>query len=476
MKKMLFAMMVASGAAMSLSAKLDLIPMPREVKTLDGECRAFDGPRVEIAATIPPEGYELSITPDGVTIRHSDDAGLFYAKMTLKQLREGATDGAMPCAEIKDSPMFKWRGVMLDEARHFFGKADVKKILDEMSWYKLNVFHWHLTDNQGWRLDVPGFPMLTTAGGAYSADDVREVLAYAKERHITVVPEIDFPGHFGAACRAYPSFGCKPRARVMCVGNPEAIVFAEKVLDRVCELFPSEVIHIGGDECPRKQWESCPRCREFVVREGLKGVEDIQPWITRRLAACLAAKGRRAMGWEEIVVGRGKADANGESENKGSLGSALLPEKTTLVMGYHLEPGAKAVNMGYEAVLCPNWNCYFDYEQQLPDDRYSYFLPGKRWLPLKNVYKFNPFDGVAEKNRPRILGGQCCNWTEKTKSFDALEWKLWPRALALAEVLWTFPDVGKRDFAEFSRRAEMHQRRLSEKSVNCAPVMAPTEQ
>ena len=164
MKKMLLAIIVASGVALTLFAKLDLIPMPREVKVSDGECRAVDAPRVEIAATIPPEGYELSITPDGVTIRHSDDAGLFYAQMTLKQLLDGAADGALPCVEIKDAPAFRWRGVHLDEARHFFGKTAVKRILDEMSWYKLNVFHCHLTDSQAWVLDVPGYPKLVRQG------------------------------------------------------------------------------------------------------------------------------------------------------------------------------------------------------------------------------------------------------------------------------------------------------------------------
>lgn len=237
--------------------------------------------------------------------------------------------------------------------------------------------------------------------------------------------------------------------------------------DEILDVFSREMY---GQPPPVLSGVRCPR-----GVEGSRGYTALAYAPSCR-TPCSEGTPGDGLGGEEIVVGRGKADANGESDNKGSLGSSLLPEKTTLVMGYHLELGAKAVNMGYGAVLCPIWNCYFDYDQQLPDDRYSYLLPGKRWLPLKNVYKFNPFDGVAEKNRPRILGGQCCNWTEKTKSFDALEWKLWPRALAIAEVLWTFPDIGKRDFAEFSRRAEIHQRRLSEKSVNCAPVMAPTEQ
>ncbi len=463
------------------TTQLELVPMPREVKVSDGECRAVDATKAEVVATIPPEGYELSITPDGVTIRHSDDAGLFYAQMTLKQLLDGAADGALPCVEIKDAPAFRWRGVHLDEARHFFGKTAVKRILDEMSWYKLNVFHWHLTDGQAWVLDVPGYPKLVRQGLGknfgekvgpfyYTANDVKEILEYAAKRHITVVPEIDFPGHFAAACRAYPDLACKGGGKVMCVGNTNAVAFAEKVLDYVCELFPSHDIHIGGDECPRKFWAKCPRCRAFVEREGLKDAEDIQPWLTRHLAAYLEAKGRRAIGWEEIVVGRGKADANGESENKDGAKSSLLPEKNVLVMGYHKAAAARSANMGYQVVSCPNWHCYFDYTQQLKDDPVYYFLPDGRWLPLEEVYWFDPFDGVAAESRANIVGGQCCNWTEKTLNLYDLEWKMWPRGLALAEILWTNPDPSKRDFVEFSARAAEHRRRLIREHVNCAPL------
>ena len=467
--------------ATTLSAKGALIPMPREVKATGGECRKSDAPKAEVVATIPPEGYELSVTPDGVTIRHSDDAGLFYATMTLRELRDGAADGALPCVEIKDAPAFRWRGVHLDEARHFFGKAAVKRVLEEMSWYKFNVFHWHLTDSQAWVLDVPGYPKLVRQGKGkefgekigpfhYTERDVKEILDYAAARQITVVPEIDFPGHFAAACRAYPDLACQGGGKVMCVGNTNAVAFAEKVLDYVCELFPSRDIHIGGDECPRKFWAKCPRCRALVEREGLKDAEDIQPWLTRRLAAYLEAKGRRSIGWEEIVVGRGKADANGESENKDGAKSSLLPEKNVLVMGYHKAAAAKSANMGYTVVSCPNWHCYFDYTQQLEDDPFNYFLPKGRWLPLEAVYRFDPFEGVEPERRANILGGQCCNWTEKTTNLTELEWKMWPRGLALAEILWTNPDPAKRDFAEFSTRAAEHRRRLIHEHVNCAPL------
>ena len=468
------------------TTQLELVPMPREVKVSDGECRAVDAPKAEVVATIPPEGYELSITPDGVTIRHSDDAGLFYAQMTLKQLREGATDGALPCVEIKDAPAFRWRGVQLGETQRLFGKGTIKRILDLMARYKFNVFHWHFTDDKGWRIDFPEYPDLARKSARpglcaneqaifYSKEDVREILAYAKERHIMVVPEVDFPGHCGAVAAAYPEFTCrvggKKRPNVLCAGNPDALAFAERALDWVCELFPDVPIHIGGDECSRRFWAKCPKCRALVEREGLKGVEDIQPWVTRRLVAHLAAKGRRAIGWEEVVVGFGKIDANGESENDQPVKSVLLPDKAaTIVMGYHAKPGALSANMGYDVVMCPNWHCYFDYSQRLPEDPYRYHAPDLRWCPFESAYSFDPFEGVAESNRVHVVGGECCNWTSKTFCSRELEWKMWPRALATAEILWTYPDPANRDFAEFSARAAEHRRRLIREHVNCAPL------
>jgi len=474
-----FASMVVAWEVFAMPA---LIPAPREMTVTGGVCSsATEAPKVEVVASIPPEGYELSITANGVTIRHSDDAGLFYAKVTLEQLKSPET-ATLPCLEIKDSPAFKWRGLMLDESRRFFGKPAVKKLLDLMARYKMNVFHWHLTDDQSWRLFIPEYPELVKKGRKsgsheyeeppfYTENDVREILAYATERHITVVPEIDFPGHFGAVVRAYPQFACAKGARnAMCVGNPDAVRFAEKVLDRVCELFPSKVVHIGGDECKAGPWAKCPRCTALVKRENLGSVKGIQPWLTRHLAEYLAAKGRRLCGWEEIAVGFGKPDARGESNNDTSLPDALLPPKEVLVMGYHVKPGAKSANMGYDVIACPNWHCYFDYTQKLPEDPYRYFRPDIRWLPFEEVYRFDPYEGVKPEARRHIAGVECCLWTSHVWSIPELEWKVWPRGLAFAEVAWTNPDFAKRDFAEFSVRAAEHRRRLIREHVNCAPL------
>ena len=482
--------------------KLAIIPAPQKMTVTGGECRTKAAPKVEKVASIPSEGYELSITKGGVTIRCSDDPGAFYARMTLAQIEKvdpKTKQKIYPCVEIVDAPKFKWRGVNFDDARHFFGKDVILHILEQMSWFKLNVFHWHITDDQYWPLEIPGCPELQQYGGEclvagqsrkyhgekvspgiYTTNDVREIVAYAKARHITVVPEIEFPGHSVCALCAYPQLACDPqyilkRERdpsnfggggngVLCIGNPDSIRFIEKVLDHVCEIFPSEVIHIGGDECPRSFWEKCPKCQAFVKREGLTGIEQIQPWVTRHFTEYLAKKGRRAIGWDEIFI---------ESKNRhvnvsNTKITSLLP-KSTMGMCYRVQgAGVAAASQGYDIVMTPHMYTYFDYRQNLPEDPYMYF--GGVRLPLSKVYQFDPLVGVDATARPHIVGGQCCNWTSHTFYRTDLEWKLWPRGLALAEVLWTYPDPAKRDFAEFSKRAAVHRLRLIRAHVNCAPL------
>ena len=478
--------LAACTVAMTFAAFGSLIPMPRKMERTGGVCRN-DAITIEKKAGVPHEGYELSITSDGIAIRHSDDAGLFYANVTLSQLRETAMEAGenMPCVEIADSPRFGWRGVHLGESQRLFGKATIKRMLDLMSRYKFNVFHWHFVESKGCRIDIPTYPKLARASALaglcenekvlfYSARDVKEILDYATARHITIVPEFEFPGHFGAVTAAYPDFKCpvedKAARNVMCIGNPKAVRFAEKVLDYICELFPGKVVHIGGDECSREPWKKCPRCQAFAKSKGMRDVGELQAWLTRHLAGYLAAKGRRAIGWEEIVMGRGKPNAHLKITYDGPLEQSLLPEKSTMAMGWHHDGGVRTANMGYDVVMCPNWNCYFDYTQQLSDDPFTYFLPKKLFLPFENAYRVDPLRGVKAGNRHHILGGQCCNWTSKTFGRHDLEWKMWPRALATAEVLWSYPDPEKRDFAEFSARAAQHRRRLIQEPVNCAPV------
>ena len=469
--------------------KLAIIPAPQKMSVTGGECRLKGAPKVEKVASIPPEGYELSITKGGVTIRCSDDPGAFYAKMTLAQIDKvdpKTKQKIYPCVEITDAPKFKWRGVLLDTARHFLGKTAILRVIDEMSWYKLNVLQIHFTDGDSWTLEIPEFPELVKQGVArgrsgfvygeklqpfyYSTKDVQEIVAYAAARHVKVVPEIEMPGHFEAALRAYPSMKCTcpGGGKVFCIGNPETVRFAEKVLDRVCELFPSDVIHFGGDECTRKYWKECPVCQAHIKREGLKGVEEIQPWLTRHLVEYLAKKGRRAIGWDEIFLASSWEKWDDFLKAGGDSFNSLLPKTT---MGMCWRPwgaGALAANRGYEIVRCPTTYCYFDMDQGLPEDPFPYL--GYPRLSLEKVYRFDVLEGVEPQARKNVVGGQCCNWAERTPNITMLEWKLWPRALALSEALWTYPDPAKRDFAEFSQRAAAHRLRLIRSRVNCAPL------
>lgn len=482
----------AAASAMNVSAAgvPALIPMPREIAVKEGTCKACE-PKAVRDASLPPEGYALSIAPDGVTIRSADAAGEFYARQTLEQLKDAtkrvppgdvpASSGpiSIPCVEINDSPAFRWRGVHLGETQRLFGKKTIKRMLDMMSRYKFNVFHWHFTDDAGWRIDFPEYPELARKSAPpglcgneqalfYSEEDVREILAYAKARHITVVPELDFPGHSRSITTAYPEFACqvkaKKRPNVLCIGNPETLKFAEKAIDWVCRTFPSEVIHIGGDECSRRAWEKCPRCRAFMEKHGMKNVGEIQPWFTRHLAEYIARKGRKAIGWDDIVMEHGKVAK--------AIDASALPDRDgIMVMGYRCRDAilaSVAANMGYKVVQSPSKYTYFDYRQGLSDDPYNYF--GSNTTPLETAYKFDIYEDVKPEARANIIGGQCCNWTKFTFTPRDLEWKMWPRAFATAEILWTNPDPVKRDFAEFVGRAAVHRRRLIGEHINCAPL------
>ena len=303
----------------------------------------------------------------------------------------------------------------------------------------------------------------------YGEEDIREIVAYAAARHVKVVPEIELPAHFGSVLRAYPSMACKcPNdGKVCCIGNPETVRFAEKVLDRVCELFPSDVIHIGGDECTRKFWKECPVCQAHIRRERLKGVEDLQPWLTRHLVEYLAKKGRRAIGWDEIFLSSAWEDWKDRHKAGARSFNSILPA-TTMGMCWRMQgAGAHAANRGYEIVRCPVDYCYFDYGQGLPEDP---FRNAGRGASLDKVYRFDVLEGVVPGARKNVAGGECCNWSEWTLGIVDLEWRLWPRALALSEVLWTHRDPKARDFGEFSARAAEHRRRLIRAHVNCAPL------
>ena len=472
---------------LSVVVAVALMPMPRSVEMRGGTVAATGEVRIVESrdAAIAAEGYRIEIDGSGVKVFASDAAGFFRARTTLGQLAE---DGRWPCCRIEDAPAFPWRGLMLDEGRHFFGKETVKALLDRMAEYKLNVFHWHLTEDQGWRLAVDRFPELVEYGAVrpespahgctgapwdyrgngvrygpyfYTAADVREILAYAKERFISVVPEVEMPGHIRALLAAHPEFACReglprtPRTMndieedVLCAGNDDAIRFLEQVYDEVCALFPGAYIHIGGDECPKKRWKECPKCHARIKALGLKDEDALQAWLTRHFTDYLAKRGRRAIGWDEVLAGD--------------------PGVETVVHCWReAKYGIAAAEKGHGVVVSSLASTYFSVPQGVKDDPFDYLGP-KRRCSLATAYSFNPLDGMTDAAKARVLGAECCMWSECVWNEYDLAWKLWPRACAFAEAVWTAP-AAPRDFEGFKRRIAVQRRRLIAAGVNCAPV------
>ena len=496
-----FGALLAAGLGLSAGAMpaLSLVPQPLSVHESGGLCPTSAVVRYETDKSIVAEGYRLDVSSNGVVVVSADAAGRLYAQMTLEQLKNA--DG-YPCVRIEDRPAFRWRGLLIDESRHFFGKEVILQTLELMAFHKLNVLHWHLTDDQGWRIDVPGLPELVKYGSVrpespkrfaefkeydgyryeaemngepygpffYTEKDLREVVARAKELNITVVPEVDLPGHFRGALAAYPELCCfpeniSPRAArslwgistdVLCVGNDKSVALIGKILDYVCDVFPSEVIHIGGDECPRLNWEKCAKCRARMKAEGLKTSGELQDWITRKAIAVLARRGRRAMGWDEML---GSGDLPRTVVGQSWRGAADEGVEIELVNG------ATGAKRGYDMVVNPHRECYYNYKQGLPDDPYPY---SGHTVTLQAAYAFDPLKGVPSDCRAHILGSEACLWAEFITTADELAWKTWPRTCAMAEVLWT--GAAKGVYADFARRLAEHRRRLARKGVNCAPV------
>jgi len=479
---------------------VSVIPAPDEIQCNEGDFVPVSTPIVvEKDASLSDEGYLLDIKPGKkINIKSSSFAGEFYARQTLRQL---AVSNNYLCVTIKDQPAYKWRGMHFDDCRHFFGKDVLKKTLNMMAQYKMNVLHWHLTEDQAWRLDIPGYPDLVKYGAVRSASprhgakymknsagegmmdidnqsygpyyyteaDVKEILAFAAERNITVVPEIELPGHVFAALAAYPEFACFPenlKARsprliwgiekdVLCIGNDKAIKFMEDVIDYVCRLFSSEVIHIGGDECPQERWKTCPKCQRRIKDQKLGDEKGLQPWITRHFVKFLADRGKRSLGWDEYLLGNGiPKTAMGMSWRIGKQGA-----------GHDWLSPADIAARGHDVVMTPNSFCYLDYGQGLDADPFQY-IGG--CVTLAKCHSLDLCEGVPEKDRSHILGGQGNNWSEYTWNQYDLEWKMWPRGCALAEVFW----CGKRKppFEDFLRRMKVHRARLMQQGVNCAPL------
>ena len=429
-----------------------------------------------------PEGYRLEVAREKVTITSPGAAGAFYACQTIRQLLPaeilnekpvGGVPWTLPCALIEDGPRFPWRGLMLDVSRHFATAKFVKKFIDAMALHKFNVFHWHLTEDQGWRIEIKKYPRLTEIGahraqtvrglntdcydgtphgGFYTQDEIREVVAYAAARHVTIVPEIEMPGHAQAALAAYPELACtrgpfKVMERwgisgdVYCAGNERVYGFLEEVLTEVLELFPGRFIHIGGDECPKERWLACPKCRTRMRKEGLKDGHQLQSYFVRRIERFLSSKGRRLVGWDEILEG------------------GLAPGAT--VMSWRgVKGGITAAKAGHDAVMAPMPFTYLNFYQSRARGREPLAFGG--FLPLHKVYQFEPvpaaLSAVSATLARHILGGQGQLWSEYLPDEERIEYMAYPRAAALAEVLWSAP--GLKNYAGFKQRLAVHLKRL----------------
>lgn len=427
------------------------------------------------------EGYLLKVSSKTIVITASGPAGVFYGIQSLKQMLPLETKNnqlEIAAAEIKDQPRFSWRGNMLDVGRHFFPVSFIKKYIDILAMYKINTFHWHLTEDQGWRIEIKKYPLLTEIshwrdetvlgyyrsgqgkdgigyGGFYTQDQCCEIVRYAAERFITVVPEIEMPGHSSAALAAYPNLGCSGgpykvqetwgvHTDIYCAGKEETFEFLQNVLDEVLDIFPSEFIHIGGDECPKVAWENCEHCQARIKENNLQNEHELQSWFITRIDKYLSSKGRRLIGWDEILEG------------------GLAPEAT--VMSWRGEKGGiEAAKQKHDVVMSPNSHMYIDHYQSEDKDNEPLAIGG--FLPVEKVYSYEPIpEELNAEEAKYILGVQTNLWTEYVATTSKAEYMLLPRLQAQAEVAWTQKKL--KDFADFENRLEMDYSRLQKLGIN----------
>ncbi len=453
-----------------------LIPVPLKCETKSGNfiinddiktCCDFELPLLKLEraddgkliikkdSSLPDEGYTLDVREDSIVIAASTEIGAYYALQSLRQIsRYELGKRKVQCCSITDKPNFKWRGMHLDESRHFFGKDEVKRYLDQMFMMKLNVFHWHLTDDQGWRVEIKKYPLLTEIGsvrkytqingwgskdtideeysGFYTQEDIKEIIDYAAQRGIMVVPEIDFPAHSAAEIAAYPWLACreldrevpgyfgsmipervlgiKDWNRTICVGKEKNIQFVFDVIDEICELFPAPYFHIGGDEAPKDEWKKCPHCQKVIKDNNLKDEEDLQGWFNNRVLEHLKTKGKRLIGWNEIL-------------KAGNLDKSVVAQYWTPQRDKNAE---RHVNSGGDIILSNHQAFYFDMT-------YAQY-------PLTNTYNYSPVKyGVNEENIKNVLGFEGELWTEWIDGREKLEMQAFPRMQALAEAAWSVP-------------------------------------
>lgn len=444
---------------------------------------------VPSADLVDAEAYQLNVRPERVTLRAGGRRGFLYAMQTLRQLlppqilADSLQDDAaweIAALSITDAPAFGWRGLHLDVGRHMFPVDFIKKFIDTMAFYKFNAFHWHLTEDQGWRLEIEKYPRLTEIGsqraetpipadpkrtdgipygGYYTQDEAREIVAYAAERGITVMPEIELPGHSLAALTAYPQLGCLGGgyevrrawgidSNIYCAGNDAVFEFLQDVFEEALALFPSTYIHIGGDEAPKERWRSCPKCQARIKAEGLADEDELQSWFISQIEGWLNERGRRLVGWDEILEG------------------GLAPNAT--VMSWRgSDGGIAAANAGHDVIMTPTTYCYLDYYQNEDWTREPPAIA--RTLTLEQTWQFAVVpEEIAPDKQHHILGGQGNIWTEYIPSADQVEYMAFPRAIAIADILWNHPK--ERSYEALVERLRAHLPRLDVMGVNYRPL------
>lgn len=513
MKKVLLALSLAvavfTSTAQTVSADYQVVPLPQTIGLQKGEsfvlsakttisCASAD-PQLQrnaeflrdyvreytgINLTIVPkkgdivlalnkkikekEGYVLQVSKKQVTISGQTPAGVFYGIQTLrKSLKPNVSEIHLPAVVITDAPRFGYRGMMLDCARHFFPVETVKQFIDMMAMHNMNTFHWHLTDDQGWRIEIKKYPKLTEIGskrdmtvigrnsgiydsipygGYYTQEDAKEILRYATERYITVIPEIDMPGHMLGALAAYPEMGCTGGPykvwrtwgisdEVLCLANERTYTFCQDVLREIMDIFPSKYIHIGGDETPTTSWKKCPRCQALAKSEGVD-IEHLQGVFTNRIEKYVNAQGRRIIGWDELMT------------------SPSLQQSATIMSWRGAKPGEQAAKKGHDVIMSPTDYAYFDYYQtKETDNKWSEPLLIGGNLPIEKTYSFEPVADPNDKEAAsHILGVQANLWTEYIAYPSLMQYQVLPRMAALSEVQWMSPE--KKNFEQFRERAK----------------------
>ena len=436
--------------------------------------------------SLAKEEYKLNISSKGIQIVGGTAQGVFYGLQSLRQMvsaGERTKKGVeLEGVAIQDKPLLGHRGAMLDVCRHFFTVAEVKRFIDIAAMHKINVFHWHLTEDQGWRIEIKKYPELikigsmrketvigrhrisksydgTPHGGYYTQEEIKDIVKYAAERYIEVIPEIDMPGHMVAALASYSHLGCRDEKfevrttwgiskDVLCVGKETTFEFVEGVLEEVVSLFPSQYIHLGGDECPRDRWKECPHCQNRIQEEGLKDENELQSYFMHRVEKFLAKHNRRIIGWDEIIYGG--------------------INKSATIMLWNDKNRAKAISLGNDVILTPKYYCYMDYYQTLRPfcNKEGLLFRDNRILTIRKSYSLNPYEGLQPSEYGRIKGVQANLWTEFVPTFHRAQEKLLPRLAAVAEAGWT---IGAKNFENFARRLEHLRQLYVKEGIHYAP-------